>query len=71
MRLIISSFMNFLICLIRLILVCVIKMFIQNLSLAHIMALVVPSQLFTFKSVWFEYLKIQFLMHIVIWFDIA
>ena len=32
---------------------------------------VVPSQLFTFKSVWFEYLKIQFLMHIVIWFDIA
>ena len=48
-----SSFMNFLIYLIRLILVCVIKMFIQNLSLAHIMALVIPSQLFTFKSIWF------------------
>ena len=45
-------------------------MFIQNLILAHIIPLVVP-QLFTFKSVWFEYLKIQSLMHIVIWFDIA
>ena len=49
---------------------CVNKMFMQNLILAHVIPLIVL-QLFTFKSVWFEYLKIQFLMHIVIWFDIA
>ena len=52
-KLIICFFMNFSICLIWLTLVCVIKMLRENLSLAHIIALVVLCQLFTFKNVWF------------------